>query len=66
MIAVEGGKKTTGKDLRQRCYTELTKRVQGIYGRRMREKRRAFTVGLPDRKQDEEVVECQQKDSRPR
>jgi hypothetical protein len=45
-----GGKKTSGKDLSNKCYGELTKRVRGIYRRRMREKRRAFTLGLPDRK----------------
>jgi hypothetical protein len=58
MIAVaaskraEAERKTAGKDLRQRCYMELTKRVPGIYRRRMREKRRAFSVGLPDRKRE--------------
>jgi hypothetical protein len=45
-----GGKKTSGKDLSRRCYGELTKRVQGIYRRRMREKRREVSVDLPDRK----------------
>jgi hypothetical protein len=44
------GKKTSGKDLH--CYGEFTKRVPGIYTRGMREKRRAFSVGLPDRKRE--------------
>jgi hypothetical protein len=54
------GKKTSGKDLRRssrggirkNCYGEFTKRVPGIYTGGMREKRRAFSVGLPDRKRE--------------
>jgi hypothetical protein len=55
MLAQEkggGGKKTSGKDLREKCYREFTKRVPGIYTRGMRQKPRAFSVGLPDRKRE--------------
>jgi hypothetical protein len=43
-----GRRKTLGKGLH--CYREFTKRIPGIYISGMREKRRAFSVGLPDRK----------------
>jgi hypothetical protein len=46
------GKKTSGKHLREKCYREFTRRVPGFYTRGMREKRRAFSVGLPDRKRE--------------
>jgi hypothetical protein len=55
MLAQEkggGAKKPSGKDLNKWCYVEFTKNIQGIYRSGMREKRGAFSVGLPDQKRE--------------
>jgi hypothetical protein len=44
--------KSSGEDLTKRCYREFTKLIHGIYTRGTREKRAAFSVGLPDRKKE--------------